>query len=78
LFIFVEIVPEINVVPEKQLQHVEAPKPEPVLIEQNPTLSEHKDSEHTIGSAHAHSHDDHDHDNDHDVHMMELQEEEMA
>lgn len=53
----------------------EAPVPENVIEKKSDvTISEHKDSQNVIGTAHAHIHDD-DKDREHEVHMMELQEE---
>ncbi|XP_052089007.1 uncharacterized protein LOC127725776 isoform X2 [Mytilus californianus] len=53
----------------------EAPVPENVIeTKSDVTISEHKDSQNVIGTAHAHTHDD-DKDREHEVHMMELQEE---
>lgn len=70
--VFVEKVAQID---EYQGSLPEVPVPENAIeTKSDVTISEHKDSQNVIGTAHAHTHDD-DKDREHEVHMMELQEE---
>ncbi|CAC5409900.1 unnamed protein product [Mytilus coruscus] len=66
---------KVSQIDEYQGSLPEAPVPENVIEKKSDvTISEHKDSQNVIGTAHAHIHDD-DKDREHEVHMMELQEE---